>query len=190
MWLAEIVEVRDRPRERGRPEFDEIHKRVGTMLRCTRPIWDCANVVIMDSGFCVTKGWVDLRKKGLFGAVLIKERRYWPDNIKGDAIDSHFASKEVGNFDAVKQVEDDVAYHIFCMKDTDYLMKLMTTYGTLDPTDMRTQRKFKRGGVMETKEFMYTEVVENIFLYRHKVDDNNNTRHVTISIEKTWANKY
>ena len=73
--------------------------------------------------------------------------------------------KGVRNFDTVKQVEYGVAYNIFCMKDPDYVMKLMTTYGTLDPTDNRTQRKFKRGDVMETKEFMYTEVVANHFLY-------------------------
>ena len=55
-------------------------------------------------------------------------------------------------------------YHVFFMKEPDYLMKLMTTYGTLEPNDKRTRRKFKRGGVMETKEFMYMEVVANIFL--------------------------
>ena len=49
------------------------------------------------------------------------------------------------------------------MKEPDYVMKLMTTYGTLEPTDNRTQIKFKRGGVMETKEFIYTEVVANHF---------------------------
>ena len=42
-------------------------------------------------------------------------------------------------------------------------MKLMTTYGTLEPTDKRTRRKFKRGGVMETKKFMYKEEVANGF---------------------------
>ena len=58
----------------------------------------------MDSGFCVTKGLVELWMKGLFGAALIKKRSYWPDNIKGDAINSHFASKDVGNVDAVKKL--------------------------------------------------------------------------------------
>ena len=42
-------------------------------------------------------------------------------------------------------------------------MKFMTTYGTMETTDKRERRKFKRGGVMETREFMYTEVVANIF---------------------------
>ena len=99
MWFAEIVEGRDRPCEHGRPEFDEIGKTLGTILRCTRPIWNCAKVVIMDSSFCVPKGLVELRKKGVFGAALIKKRKYWTENIKGDATDAHFDSKEVGNVD-------------------------------------------------------------------------------------------
>ena len=119
----------------------------------------------MNSDLCVTKGLVELRKKGVFGAALIKKRRYWPENIKGDEIDAHFSSKEVGNVDAVKQVEDGAAYHVFFMKEPDYVMKIMTTYGTSDSTDKRTRRKFKCGGVMDTKEFMYTEVVANHLLY-------------------------
>ena len=83
-----------------------------------------------------------------------------------------------------------MAHHLFCMKNIDYTMKLMTTYRTLEPTDKRTRRKFKRGGVLETKEFMYTEVVKNLFLYQHQVDDNNSMRNVSISIERTWDTKY
>ena len=190
MWFVQIVEGRDHPCERRRPDYGEIGNTVGKMMWCTRHIWNCEKVVIVDSGFCVTKGLVDLRKKGVFGSELIKKRRYWPENIKCDAIDSQFALKEVGNVDAVKKVEDGVDYHIFCMKEPDYVMKLMTTYETLETTDKRTRRKFKRGGVMETKQLMYTEVVANIFLYRHQFDDKNNRKHAPIYIEKTWATKY
>ena len=42
-------------------------------------------------------------------------------------------------------------------------MRLMNTYGKLEPIDKRTRRKFKLGGVMEKNEFMYTEVVANHF---------------------------
>ena len=73
----------------------------------------------MDSGFCVTKGLVHLWNKGIFVAALIKKRRYWTVNIKSDAIDAHFSSKEVENVDTVKQVENGVAYHVFCMKEPD-----------------------------------------------------------------------
>ena len=40
------------------------------------------------------------------------------------------------------------------MKYPDYVMNLMTTYETLEPMDKRKRRKFKSGGVMETKDFM------------------------------------
>ena len=94
---------------------------------------------------------MDIWEEVGFGTALIKKHRYLPANIKGDATDAPLASKEVVNVDTVKQVEYGVAYHVFCMKDPDYVMKLMTAYGTLDPTDMRTRKKFKRGGIMETK---------------------------------------
>ena len=58
IWFSKIVEVRGSPRRRRRPEFDDIDNTLGTILRCTRPIWYCAKVVIMDSGFCVTKSLV------------------------------------------------------------------------------------------------------------------------------------
>ena len=76
MWFAEIAEERYLPRERRRLKFYEIGKILGTMLRCTRPIWNCAKVVIMDNGLCVTKGLVELWKKGVFGAAPIKKCRY------------------------------------------------------------------------------------------------------------------
>ena len=63
IYFAEIVEWRYLHCERGRLEFDENVKTVGTMLRCTRPIWNFSKVVIMDSGFYVIKGLVKLWKK-------------------------------------------------------------------------------------------------------------------------------
>ena len=49
--------------------------------------------------------------------MLIKKHIYWTANTKGDSIDAHFDLNEVGNVDALKQVEDGVAYHVFCMKE-------------------------------------------------------------------------
>ena len=47
MWFADILEGRDRLRERIRSDFDDIGKTVVTILWCTRPIWNYENVVIM-----------------------------------------------------------------------------------------------------------------------------------------------
>ena len=75
MYRVEIVEGKDMPCERPAKEFNELGKTVGLMLRLTRPFWSTSKVVVFDSGFCVLKGIVELRRKGVFGAALIKKRR-------------------------------------------------------------------------------------------------------------------
>ena len=55
------------------------------------------------------------------------------------------------------------------MKEPNYVMKLMTPYGTLEPTDKRASRKFKHVGVMGRKEFLYKYVVANNFCINIKL---------------------
>ena len=64
----------------GRTEFDTHTnmKTVGLMLRITRALWSSGKAVIMDSGFYVLRGLLDMRKRGVYGNVLIKKRCYWP----------------------------------------------------------------------------------------------------------------
>ena len=62
-------------------------------------------------------------------------------------------------------------------------MKLMTTYVTVEPTDKRTRDKFKSSGVMETKYFMYTEVVANHFFINIKLMTKKGGMHTNTLIE-------
>ena len=71
------------------------------------------------------------------------------------------------------------------MRDVDYTMRLMTTYGQLMPTaEAEDKRRTLQDGSVAT--FKYTEPFNNHYLYRHAVDDHNNLRHAGISIEETW----
>jgi hypothetical protein len=84
LYRMELVEGKDEPKEgRGRKEFDELGKTVGLLLRLTRSLWGTAKVVVLDSGFCVLQGIVELKKRGVFAAALIRKRRYWPKWIPG-----------------------------------------------------------------------------------------------------------
>ena len=84
----DIVEVRDHPIPMGRAEFETSPniKTVGLMLRLPRAPWSTGKAVIMDSGFCVLKGLLETRKRGVYGSALIKKRRYWPRGFYGDTI--------------------------------------------------------------------------------------------------------
>ena len=46
---------------------------VGTLLQLTRPIYGSGKVIVLDSGFCVLKGLVELKKFGVFAHALIKK---------------------------------------------------------------------------------------------------------------------
>jgi hypothetical protein len=101
MYYIEMVEGKDRPAGLGGTEHHELGKTVGLMLRMCKSIYSTGKVVVLDSSFCVLHGIIELKKKGVYAAALIKKRRYWPKGVDGDAIAANFADKDVGDVDAL-----------------------------------------------------------------------------------------
>ena len=187
-FALEMVEGKDRPKEL--PSDPKNEATIGLLKRLCKPLYGTGSVVILDSGFCVLKGLVELREQGVFAGALIKKRRYWPKYVPGDEIDQHFTAKEVGATDTLKGVLDNVPYDIFCMKEPDYVMKIMSTYGGL--VEKEGQKKSFRtftgeNGKEEKTEFIYKLPFLNHFDFRHIVDDHNKLRHKIPSLEETWV---
>ena len=145
--------------------------------------------IILDSGFCVLKGLVELRRRGLYACALIKKRRYWPTHVLGNVINSEMQSAEVGETRAISGVLDGVSYNFWMMREPDYIMSMMATGGRLlaDETCKQTKRSWLENGVQRVKEFVYALPFDWHFRYRHAVDDHNNLRHAVPSIEETWV---
>ena len=111
--------------------------------------------------------------------------------MKGDEIKAHFEDKEVGNYDAWPGTLDGVNFHLACMKEPDYVMSLMTTYGSTEHMGTATRRNYKDDNVnVPVKIFKYPEVIHNHFKGRHAVDDHNAKRHSPISLEVVWASQW
>ena len=106
-------------------------KTVGTLLRLMKSQFGTGKTVVLDSGFCVLQGLVELKKNGIYAHALIKKRRYWPKHVPGDAIVEHFNNKQVGETDAIRGELDGVPFYLYGMKEPDYVMQIMSTYGTL-----------------------------------------------------------
>ena len=128
---------------------------------------------ILDLGFCVLKAIVELCKKGVFASALIKKRCYWLKYIHGKAIKEHFAEKEIVPTDSWAGKMDDVPFNVFSMKESDYVMSLMSTYGTNEWCGQEVCHDWKENGIRKSTTFQYPEVVDNNFKYRHYVDDHN-----------------
>ena len=69
--------------------------------------------------------------QNLIMSAVIRKRRYWPKHVPGPAIEAHFGSMKIGETDSIKGQLDGIPYDLFVMKDVDYTMKLMSTYGAL-----------------------------------------------------------
>ena len=95
IWRMELVEGKDSPSEII-PKYNNQGKTAGLLLRMLEPIFARGNGVILDSGFCVLKGIVELMKRGVYASALIKKQKYWTKYIKGDAIRNCFKDKKCG----------------------------------------------------------------------------------------------
>ena len=84
MFVVELVEGKDYPRQAGPLEFEDLdRKTVGLLLRMMKSYFDTVRYVILDYGFCVLKGLIQLSKKGVFACDVKKKRRYWPVMVPG-----------------------------------------------------------------------------------------------------------
>ena len=146
MWQIELVEGKDSPKEKPPAEYEEIGgNTTSLLLRLCSPIFHTGKLVILDSGFCVLQAIIELKKRGVYSSALIKKRRYWPKYIKGDDIRQHFDDKEVGAADSLPGTLDGQSFHVFAMKEPDYVMSLMSTYGTNERVRVghETERSWK-----------------------------------------------
>ena len=73
MWGIELVKGKDWPPKLGQQEYGNLGVTVGLLLHLLVPIFHLGFVVILDSGFCVLKAIIKLRKKGVFVSALIKK---------------------------------------------------------------------------------------------------------------------
>ena len=93
------------------------------------------------------------------------------------------------------QCSDNLDFAIFNMKEPEFNM--MSTYGGVDiPLNQEKTRRFYKdesGKIVHCK-FEYTAFFSNHFKYQHAIDDHNNLRHSTPSLEETrithrWPNR-
>ena len=91
--------------------------------------------------------------------------------------------------------KDRIKFNLFVHKEPDYIMMLMSTYGTC--IEHQNQQESRRSWIDTIKmaRVFYKEVVTNHYLYKGSVDFHIGCRHdgranQGLSIEETWDTKY
>ena len=78
MFYLELVEGKDCPPDLPDLNCNKFSNTVNLLLQMCSTIFGSGRIVILDSGFCVLKGIVELAKNVVFTGAQIKKRRYWP----------------------------------------------------------------------------------------------------------------
>ena len=188
MLKVEMVEGKDHPREITNCDFGEHGgKTVGLLLQVLKNYFSTGRSIILDSGFCVPRGIVELKKEGIYAGALIKKHHYWPSLVPGEEIESHFATKNVGKPDVISGKLSGVDYFIWRMKEFDYVMKIMGT-GRAVVTDgyKQVHRKWQDGDELYRANFAYTKPFYWHFHYHHIFNSHNDLCHALPNIEDTW----
>ena len=116
---------------------------------------------------------------------LIQKRCYWLKLVPGDLIYTHFEDNEVGDVGMLEAItQDNKLFRILCMKDTDYVMKIISIWIKLyELYGTKTRRDFiDRNGTKGSNCFTYQHPFGLNLRYRYKVYDHKNLIHAPISL--------
>ena len=110
-------------------------------------------------------------------------------------MDLKLKDASIGDTTVIRGSIDGIPCHLFMMKDKDYVVKLMTTCGSLSVANkaidsVRYITNESNNNQRQRITFKYTECFENYYKGRHAVDDHNHSRHIVPSIEGTWNARY
>jgi hypothetical protein len=120
----------------------------------------------------VLQGVLALRMHGLYAVAIIKKKRYWPKHIDGDFITTGVANLPLGTCVAqlgkARRGPFEFPFYLVALRDSNHVVLAMATQGTTLPTGKLVHR-----GPLS---FRRPAVIDNYYISRHSVDDNNNLR--------------
>ena len=132
LFVVELTEGKEHPRQSSPLEFEDLGgKTVGLLLHMMKSYFATGRYVILDSGFRVLKGLINLRKKDVFACAVINKRIYWPAMVPGKDMEDHFWELEVGETDAIQGTVDGGTYNLWWIKEPNYVMRMIATDGRI-----------------------------------------------------------
>ena len=135
----EMVKGRDIPSEL--PQDPKTKKTSNLLIRRCSNVKSAGKVVILDSGFYVLEGIIAIKTVEVYVGALIKKQRYWPKYVPGQRIEEHFQTKDVDDTDSLHGKMNGIPYDIVCMKEPNYIMNIVSTYGGLIVKDEKRESK-------------------------------------------------
>ena len=74
----------------------------------------------------------------MYGASLIKKKKYWPKCAPGAVIDAHFEDKDVNHCEILEEPIDGFTFQVIYMKQPNCVIKIMYRWMALDNFEVGT----------------------------------------------------
>ena len=94
-------------------------------------MYSTGKIVILDSGFCILRTIIKLKKMGVYASAMIKKQRYWHKHVAGESIKGHMSMKQVGTCEWMPRILDGIEFNFYALKEPDYTLMMMNTYDSL-----------------------------------------------------------
>ena len=140
-----------------------------------RALWSIGKAMITDSGFCVLRGILETRKRGIYGSVLIKKRHFWPRGVHGDGTNEYFSIKNINDVGCISGDWTETEFIFFFMQETDYNIMLVSTLSGLTVPEVQKEEILMMNG--EVVKFKYIATIAYHYRYREAVDNPNSLSH-------------
>ena len=101
---------------------------------------------------------------GIFASSLVKKRHYWSKNVPGNQIKTEFEDVDLGVTKRNPGELEGEKIDLFCLKEPDNVMTLMSTYGTVG--SLPDQKESVRVVNRDFKRFKSNVVMDNYYRYR------------------------
>jgi hypothetical protein len=173
--------------------YDNLGRMCGVVLRLCESaglMSQAARVVVGDSAFPSIRLVKELRDRNLFSLFAIKKRRYWPKLIPGDKLLQATQALRTGESVAFESVPSQTPKCFLAgLKDINPCL-IVSNCGSLVEVGDIVHRKVTTVAGSQRVAFRRPDVFDVFYKARHSVDDNNNLRQNTRSIEDTWQTKH
>ena len=183
VFRLELVEGRHQPPQDAPPTPR------GSMAvrldRLTAPLRGRGHIVVLDAASCELDGLVDLAKKGVYAAAVVRKRKCWPRHVPGEDILAYMKDKPVGELHVAQGTLEGVKLNFNCVRHSRYTFVLVSTYGSHNLLESPLKLWAPSGGSFAVQR---NQVLSDYYAARHAVDDNRRSRQGAAGgLEQAWG---
>jgi hypothetical protein len=185
LFHLELVEVQQ---QQAHKEYCDQYKAMCSLcLRMTKSLFGSERVLVADSAFSSAAATIALRDHGIHSIMAVKKRAYYPADIPGEQLKAFIESQPLYDSAYTTTKMNSHSVTLAALRDYGSPVLLLTTCGASHPSPVCVERYDDNGNKFS---FQRPQLFQDYYSARTAVDDHNNLRQGSYSLEYAWQTKH